>query len=79
MFAILFDRPFVVFERKQKGVKAMGSRIDTLLKTFKLEERRFNNKIPNNIIKHDYNESYKILEKERKKSKEYLKKSLNVQ
>lgn len=39
-FAILFHRPFTVFDRKGND-SAMGSRIDTLLQTVGLENRRF--------------------------------------
>ena len=39
VFAILFDKPFVVTERSD--IKDMGSRLDTLLSKFKLQDRRF--------------------------------------
>ena len=80
VFAILFDRPFLVFERENKGWSSMNSRIDTLLSKFKLEDRRFNDKkITEENLKHDYTEAYKILEKERKKSEEFLKKALDIE
>ena len=57
----------------------MNSRIDTLLSKFKLEDRRFNGKeITEDNLKHDYTEAYKILEKERKKSKDFLEKALDI-
>lgn len=78
VFAILYNRPFVVFEREDKAEK-MNSRIDTLLKKFKLENRRYNGKnITKENLKHDYIEAYKILELERKKSKTFLKKALDI-
>lgn len=80
VFAILFDRPFLVFERENKGWSSMNSRIDTLLSKFKLEDRRFNDKeITKENLKHDYTEAYKILEKERIKSEEFLKKTLDIE
>ena len=57
----------------------MNSRIETLLNKFKLENRMFNdNKIDIENLQLDYNNSYKILEKERIKSKKYLMKALNI-
>ena len=79
VFAILFDRPFIVFDREHNGVKSMGSRIDTLLTKFKLENRRFNGeKITKEDLNHDYAKAYEILEEERKKSVKFLKKALNI-
>lgn len=80
VFAIIFNRPFIVFDREQNGIKLMGSRIDTLLSKFKLEKRRFNGeKITKENLKHDYTEAYKILEEERNKSEKFLKKALDIE
>lgn len=77
VFAILFDRPFVIFERNQLNHNNMGSRIDTLLNKFKLTERKFNNNMKiEDYIYHNYDEAYKILDAERKKSEEFLKNNL---
>lgn len=79
VFAILYNRPFVVFDREQKGVESMNSRIDTLINKFKLKNRRYNGKcITKENLNHDYTEAYKILEKERKKAKEFLEKALDI-
>ena len=79
VFAILYNTPFIVFDREDKK-ENMNSRIDTLLSKFKLEDRRFNGKnITKENLKHDYTESYKILDKERKKSEEFLKKALDIE
>lgn len=79
VFAILFNRPFVVFNREDNHVN-MNSRIDTLLSKFKLENRKYNGKeITKENLKHDYTEAYKILEKERKKSEEFLKKAFDIE
>lgn len=75
IFAILYNRPFVVFDREDKKVK-MNSRLDTLLKKFKLENRWYKDKITEEQLKVDYKESYKILEEERKKAKEFLEKAI---
>ena len=44
-FAILFQKPFMVFEREKKGVCNMNSRIETILKNFFLEDRYYEGKI----------------------------------
>ena len=79
VFAIIFDRPFVVFNRQEKENKNMGTRIDTLLSKFNISDRRYNNKeITKAKLKHDNTEAYKILESERKKSETFLKKALDI-
>lgn len=79
VFAILYDRPFVVFEREQDGVENMNSRIDTLIEKFNLKNRKYNGKSITNVnLCHDYTEAYKILKKERKKSDDFLKKALEI-
>lgn len=78
VFAILYNRPFLVFDREDSLAK-MNSRIETLISKFKLENRKYNEKeITKENIEHDYVEAYKILEKEREKSMNFLKKALNV-
>lgn len=80
VFAILYDKPFLVFERVNNGWSSMNSRIDTLLSKFKLENRRFNGeKITKENLKHDYTEAYKILKEERNKSEKFLKKALEIE
>ena len=80
VFAILYNKPFVVFERKANNTGKMNSRIDTLLNKFHLESQKFNGvEISKEYLNSDYSESYKIIENERKKSQEFLKKALNVE
>ena len=79
VFAFLFNRPFVVFERDEKINKDMSTRIDTLLSKFDIKGRRFNGQeITTENLTHNYEESYKILEKERRKTKEYFLKALDI-
>lgn len=70
VFAMLFRRPFIVFDREDSNVK-MNSRLETLLKKFLLEDRWFNNKIEDKILtaKYDIKE---ILEDERKRARKLL-------
>ena len=74
VFSILFHRTFFVFDRK--GIEKrndMGSRIDTLLRTFELE--KFKCDMKKNIVfskEFDGNKVDNILETERQKSIGYL-------
>lgn len=77
VFAFLFNRPFVVFDREDKEEK-MGSRIDTLINKFKLQNRKYNGEITIDNIKHDYSNAYKILEDEKIKSFEFLKNNFDI-
>lgn len=79
VFAIIFDKPFVVFNREQNGVKNMSSRIDNLLNTFELQDRKYNEKnLTNEILNHNYNVAYNILDKEKKKARDFIKKALDI-
>ena len=78
VFAILYNTPFLVFDREDNRVN-MSSRIDTLLSKFKLEKRKYNGKITKADLICDYKEAYKILEKERIKADKFLKKALDIE
>lgn len=79
VFAILFNRPFVVFNRIDKS-KSMNSRIQTLLSTFNLKDREYKDKENiDNKLTCDYSEAHKILKDERKKSKDFLKEAFNIE
>lgn len=78
VFSILFDRPFLIFDRDQDGMRNMNSRIDTLLDKFNLEERRFNNRILEKDLETNYKEAYEILEEERKKVVKFLLNALEL-
>lgn len=78
VFSILLDTPFIVFNREGNS-PSMNSRIETLLKKFKLESRSIEY-IKNNeqIFDIDYSHTVPILEVERKKALDYLEKALGV-
>lgn len=78
VFAILYNTPFLVFDREDKEEK-MNSRIETLLSKFKLEDRKFNGEITEEILKCDYTETKQILEIEKEKSIKFLKESLDIE
>ena len=77
VFAILYNRPFIVFDREDSLV-SMNSRIETLINKFNLKNRKFTGRITEENLKHDYTEAYEILEKERKKSDDFLRKAVDI-
>ena len=77
VFGILYNTPFIVYNREDK-VQSMNSRLETLLKKFKLEDRKYTGKIRSQDLKLDCTEAYKVLEIERKKSNSFLRKALNI-
>lgn len=77
VFAILYNRPFIVFDRDDNLV-SMNSRIETLINKFKLKHRKFSGKIITDNLKCDYTEALKILDKERKKAEKFLGKALDI-
>ena len=78
VFSVLMDVPFIVFEREDK-LKAMSSRIDTLLSTLRLEDRRFNNQIGEEIFKKEYAHIPEILKTERDKAIDFLKNAMELE
>lgn len=74
VFSILLEKAFIVLSRE-----GLNSRIDTLLKKFKLESRKFDNVIKNNsAFQVDFTHVQAILEKERNRSYMYLKDALDI-
>lgn len=79
VFAIIYNKPFIVFNREDKST-SMNSRIETLLSKFNLKNREYNEKyISEENLNHDYTEAYEILKMEREKSFNFLKKALDVE
>lgn len=77
VFAILFGKPFVIYQRK--GVASMYSRINTLLKKFNFMDRKAENlKSIDDVFKIDNSKTCKILEEERLKIFKYLGNALCV-
>lgn len=77
VFAIIYNKPFIVFDREDNTV-SMNSRIETLLNKFKLQDRKYTGKIDENLLKCNYENAYKILEEEKKKADAFLKKALDI-
>jgi hypothetical protein len=78
VFSILFETPFVIYERISLSA-SMYSRIETLLDTFKLKSRKSDNITTNEeVFEINYSNVHLILEVEREKAVNYLKNALNV-
>lgn len=73
VFAVIYNRPFVIFDREEKGIVSMNSRIETLISKLKLVNREYNNEcISKENINHDYTLAYNLLEKEKRKANEFF-------
>ena len=81
VFSILYHKPFMVFERLVDGKDGgMGSRIDTLLGTFHLEQCRGDIHAPGGTpMEGDWEQVEAILAEERKKSLAFLKHALDME
>lgn len=79
VFSMIFNKPFYVFDRNTKGMKSMNSRLDTLLSTFKQEQRKINSlEGIEDVFACDYKESYEILKVKQNESLNFLKNALNI-
>ncbi len=74
VFSIIMHTNFVTFSRNENG-KSMHSRIDTLLSTFGLQERNYNNLSLENIFKTDFSDVDSVLASKRKEAFDFLKKA----
>lgn len=71
VFAILFKRPFLVFQRNGNG-GSMGSRLDSLLEKFQLETRNVDNNPNCEVFKCDFEKCNEILKEERGRVDDFL-------
>lgn len=78
VFATLFNRPFIIFDREDNNA-SMNSRVENLITKFQLKNRKYNGReITKENLNHDYTEAYKILNEERKKTIEFLRQALDL-
>lgn len=75
IFSLLFNKPFVVFERKNASIN-MNSRLETFLEKFKLQDRTFNGRINKEMLEIDYENAYEILKEEKIKFCNFLDEAL---
>lgn len=79
VFSILFEKPFIVYERITE-IDSMFSRITTLLEKFNLNKRKVESVITNeDVFKVDFSLVSGILKEERKKAYDFLKRALEVE
>ncbi|MBQ9530750.1 MAG: polysaccharide pyruvyl transferase family protein [Eubacterium sp.] len=71
VFSLIMHTPFVVFNRIESGGQGMSSRIETLLKTFKMENRHFF-KI-DNVDEIDFSETDSVISNLQQKTDDFLK------
>ena len=77
VFAFLFNKPFIVFDRENTKMN-MNSRIESFLSKFGLQQNRFGSKkYLDEYLHWDYSEGYQILEKEREKAKQFIDNALS--
>ena len=74
VFALIFGRAFIVADRKESSLQSMGSRIDTLLNLFDLNNRKFcADKFDELLLnKIDFSRIQEIIKKEKENSIKYL-------
>ena len=71
VFSVLFKKQFAIFTRQDKDIP-MNSRIETLVKTFGLQERLID-ELGNDYVRNiDYESVFEILDKKRSEAYEYL-------
>ncbi|TCI57447.1 polysaccharide pyruvyl transferase family protein [Exiguobacterium sp. SH1S21] len=79
VFSIVFEKPFIVFERYIKNETSMNSRIDTLLSKLNLKERKWSAIVNRKDLFYiEYAPIKEILDKEREKSYNFLKKTMSL-
>lgn len=79
VFSILFNTSFYVFNRQQKATNNnMNSRLDTLLSTFEINDRKIDDIKDIGITSINYKKVEKILKEKRKLSLNFLKNALNI-
>ena len=76
VFSVLFNKPFIVYDRKNSG-SGMNSRIDTLLIKFNLMRKHYEAGLKNNVWEHDYGNLEEILKKERRKFSTFVRNAIN--
>lgn len=71
VFSLIMHTPFVVFDRIETGGKGMSSRIETLLKTFSMQNRHFS-KVGKNIDIVDFSNVDEVIKLLQKKTDDFL-------
>lgn len=79
VFAMIFERPFIVADRNEPGMQSMGSRLDTLLGKFQMAHRKYRGGLIESIVDSpiDYCTVSHMIETEKNKSFSYLRDCLS--
>ncbi len=78
VFALLFNRPFIVYDREQKGINNMSSRINTFLEKFQLKDRKYTGELDEKYLICDYTKAYEIVKNEKMQADKFLKNALKI-
>lgn len=76
VFSIMYNKPFAVFNRSGKH-DGMGSRLQTLLGTFHMEDAKFTGDIEDIRMDRNYAEANQILESERHRALRFIRDALS--
>lgn len=75
VFAILYNKPFFIFDREGNGIN-MNSRLNTLINKFNLQDRKVKDDFTEENMKIDYKNINRIIEQEKQKTYNFLNKYL---
>ena len=78
VFATIYNRPFVIYDRITEGMAPMNARTDSLIKTFELKDRVFNGKLTKENLVCDYSRANELLEKEQAKALDFIERALDI-
>ena len=76
VFSMLYNTPFIVYEREDSNEFNMNTRIENFLAKFHLEDRKYNSTNIEKLLKCNYGIAHNVLEKEKEKSLCFLKNNL---
>lgn len=78
VFALIYNRPFIIYDRVTEGMCPMNSRMDTLINTFKLNDRFYKGSITFENMDYDYIEVNEIIKNKRIEALDFLEKALDI-
>lgn len=77
VFSIIFETPFVVYERQSSGA-SMYSRIETILNNFDMKNREAKS-FKDDFFSMDFSGTHEVIDREYNKSVNYLKEALRIE
>ncbi len=76
VFSIIYNTPFVVFDRIDNAMKVMGDRLETLLQLTEFEDRKYSEDLMANIFNIDFTHSNETIKYEQSRMIDYLNRSI---